>query len=294
MAATAWWTGVRASVCTLATRRWSAQPPRRSVMTERQHIDLRRCRRRCRRMRRFGWGGRAQRVIGRRVRRRRSSWPALARVGPTIRHNISPKRQTSKARVRASQRRPTRDDAMAPPPHRSLGPDHAKRVLPKAVGVYDPMRAAPGTGAKPRTTRHLGRSYGLSRSGPARCGGPDLSVSRGLRHRWLPCRVESRARGGANRGASELRSLQATDLHEDRSTVDRLAGGVEFVSVEPGPTVVGGPIVHADNAEQHGRRELNARFSGHTDDIAGPGYQPDSLAVGKVQPRCALCELDSL
>jgi hypothetical protein len=40
--------------------------------------------------------------------------------------------------------------------------------------------------------------------------------------------------------------------------------------------------VHADNAEQHGRRELNARFSGHADDIAGPGYQPDSLAVGKV------------
>ena len=39
--------------------------------------------------------------------------------------------------------------------------------------------------------------------------------------------------------------------------------------------------MNSNDAEQQWRRELNARFSSHTDDVAGPGYQPDSLAVGR-------------
>jgi hypothetical protein len=38
--------------------------------------------------------------------------------------------------------------------------------------------------------------------------------------------------------------------------------------------------MHADDTEEHWGGELNARRASHTDDFAGPGYQPDSLAVG--------------
>lgn len=97
----------------------------------------------------------------------------------------------------------------------------------------------------------------------------------------------SHAKVGPRSGRTESRTsqvgaLQTTDLNEDRSAVDRLTGGVELVAIEPRPTVVGGPVMNTNDAEQQWRRELNARFSSHTDNVAGPGYQPDSLAVGKV------------
>jgi hypothetical protein len=73
-----------------------------------------------------------------------------------------------------------------------------------------------------------------------------------------------------------IRRLQAVDLYEDRPPIDCLADGIELVSVEPRPPVVGGPVMDTDDSEQQRRgRKLNAGCAGHANDLAGPGYQPE-------------------
>jgi hypothetical protein len=84
--------------------------------------------------------------------------------------------------------------------------------------------------------------------------------------------------------------LKAADLDEDRPSVDRLTDRVELISVEPGPSVVGGPVMHADHSEQQRRRrELDTCCAGHSNDLAGPGYQPELPrgGHGSVRPVAA-------
>lgn len=63
--------------------------------------------------------------------------------------------------------------------------------------------------------------------------------------------------------------LQPLDEDEDRATLDGVARGVELVSVQPRPTVVGRPVMHPDHAEQHRFRELDAGSLRHAQDITG-------------------------
>lgn len=78
-----------------------------------------------------------------------------------------------------------------------------------------------------------------------------------------------------------MSALKSADLDEYRAAIDRFADRVEFVTVEPCPPVISRPIMDADDTKQERRCELHARLAGHADDFAGPGYQPDSLAVGQ-------------
>jgi hypothetical protein len=102
-----------------------------------------------------------------------------------------------------------------------------------------------------------------------------------------PCRLIGRSADRLTcaepRRQRDVSPLQSTHLHENRAAINSVAGCVELVAVEPGPTVIRRPVVDADDTEKHRRGELNARRASHANDFAGPGYQPDSLAVG-VEP----------